>query len=107
MTIIPAPGFILIEILDEKGKTDQGIYVPQDQSEPMRGKVLAVGEVRPTEEGYSLIAPIFKVNNKSVMIKPDDIIFFKPHTAQNLPGYAEKKQAFCPFEVIMGLEVHE
>lgn len=101
MIIIPAPGFLLIELLKDDGKTTQGIYLPQDQKqEPVRAKVIAIGDLRQTEDGTKMPLPSF--NN--AFIQTSDIIYFKQHTQTELPGYNETQLAFIPFEVVMGME---
>lgn len=102
--IFPAPGFLLIEILEDDNKTKEGIYLPQDlQSEPMKGKVVKIGESRTTEYGTVLNRPDF---NGGEFVKESDIIYFKPHTAHEIKSYdKDTKWGFIPFEVVMGLEV--
>ena len=104
--IYPAPGFLLIEILQDPQKTKEGIYLPQDlESEPMKGKVLAVGNNRFTEEGQYILPPTF--NQDKDVLKKGDVIYFKPHTQHELPGYTDTKTAIIPFEVVMCLEVED
>ncbi len=104
--IYPAPGFLLIEILEDANKTKEGIYLPHDlQDEPMRARVLKVGHLRDTEYGYSITPPMFKIGKKETLslIKPGDIIYFKKHTQNEIPGYDDVKLAFIPFETVCGL----
>ncbi len=108
MAILPAPGFILIELLEKDEKTKQGVYLPQDMQageEPMRARVVAVGNSRYTEQGIYLLSPNF--NPDKDMLKTDDVIYFKKHTQQELPGYDDKKLALIPFETCIALVTEE
>jgi len=58
VSIIPAPGYVLIKPLDAETKTASGIYLPDNASEkPQRGKVLAVGTSEILDNGKERQAP--------------------------------------------------
>jgi len=53
MKIQPLADRVLIEPLEEKGKTKSGIYLPEtaDKERPEQGKVIAVGPGKLSDEG--------------------------------------------------------
>lgn len=105
--VVPAPGFLLIEILEDDNKTKEGIYLPQDLAdEPMKGKVVAVGRPRQSEYEGVIAPPDFVTKGGRNLVSIDDVIYFKPHTAHEIKSYdKDVKWGFIPFEVVMGLEV--
>lgn len=106
--VYPAPGFLLIEILEDDNKTKEGIYLPQDlQSEPMKGKVVRIGYARTTEYGKSLGAPEFSIDEQGFDLVEGDIIYFKTHTQYEISSYDDMKLAFIPFETVCGLIVED
>lgn len=90
--IIPAPGFLLIELLENDKQVD-GIYLPDIQVSSMKAKVIAVGDAKVVESTY--------LNSPA---KVDDIIYYKPHTEQVIPNYGTSAfYAFLPFETVLGI----
>jgi co-chaperonin GroES (HSP10) len=90
--IQPAPGFLLIELIENDKQSADGIYLPNIVDLSMRAKVIAVGEARLVENTY--------LNSPA---KLGDTIYYKPHTQQEIPNYeSSTKYAFLPFETVMG-----
>lgn len=109
MAIYPSPGFLLIELLDGKGQTAKGIYLPESVAESMTAKVLAVGFQKLIGEKY-LDPPSFRARGVDIphRVAEGDIIIYKPHTIHELPNYeGTAKQALLPFETCLGLKIED
>ncbi len=67
--IIPLGDRVLVEIIEEKTKTNSGIYIPEtiDKEKPEQGKVIAVGEGK-NEDGKLIPLPV-KIGDTVVFSK--------------------------------------
>ncbi len=91
--IIPAPGFLLIELIENEKQNAIGIALSNISNLSMKAKVIAIGKPRDTEYGVLLTTHVLV----------GDIIYYKPHTQQEIPNYeSSTKYAFIPFETVMG-----
>jgi chaperonin GroES len=60
-SLIPAPGYLLVEPEKQDKKTDSGIYLPDSHEEkPQYGTVLAVGDDTLAENGQKIKSPAKK-----------------------------------------------
>lgn len=90
----PTAGYLLIEPLEATNKTSSGIYIPDTTSEkPVKGKVLAVGNVEVTETGAKRLAPA----------KVGDIVVYKKWGGNEVK-IDGKEYLFSKFEDILAIE---
>lgn len=62
-SLIPAPGYVLVEPEKQEKKTDSGIYLPDSHEEkPQYGTVLAVGDSAINDNGKKIKSPVKKGN---------------------------------------------
>jgi chaperonin GroES len=62
-SLIPAPGYLLVEPEKQEKKTNSGIYLPDSHDEkPQYGTVLAVGDSTLAENGKKIKPPAKKGN---------------------------------------------
>ena len=60
-SLLPAPGYLLVEPAKQDKKTDSGIYLPDShEDKPQYGTVLSVGDDLTTTEGTKLKSPAKK-----------------------------------------------
>lgn len=92
MKIKPAPGFILVELLEEN-ETETGIYVPSDTDSPMTAKVL--------QAGGSVIRESTYINAPT---QEGDTVYFIKNSHREIPSKGQKQKiAFIAFEHILGV----
>ena len=111
--IYPHRGYLLVEIV--KRGLKGGLEMPDSmKEEPTFGKVLDVGAPDLLEGGVVCEPPAFRVGTdadgnggKQHKIHRGDLILFKRHTQQDVPGYEEPKQAFVHFTNVLGIEIKE
>lgn len=60
-SLVPTPGYVLIEPQSAETKTESGIYLPDSANpeKPQKGKVLAVGDAETTDSGKK-VSPVKK-----------------------------------------------
>jgi chaperonin GroES len=64
--IIPLPGYVLIEPIEDETKTPGGFYVPEtEKDKPSKGKVLAVGNFVKTD---TIKLPVWDQVSKSKVV---------------------------------------
>jgi len=98
LTLIPAPGYILVEPLEVEKKTASGIVLPDSHEEkPLKGRVLAIGEAAVTDSGKKL--EIWK------KIKRGAVIVYKKWAGNEYrPKGMDKDLLFVKFEDILAIE---
>ncbi len=93
--IKPAPGYVLIEPLEEERKTPSGIVLPDSHEEkPQAGRVVSVGETLTTEYGTKI---------KSPCAKGDLVVFKKWAGNEYRPQGANKDFLFVKFDDVMAI----
>ncbi len=98
ISIIPAPGYILVEPLELEKKTLSGIVLPENiEEKPLKGKVIAVGEAAVSESGAKI--ELWKKVKKRVII-----VYKKWAGNEYRPKGSEKDLLFVKFEDILAIE---
>jgi len=93
--IKPAPGYVLIEPLEEERKTASGIVLPDSHEEkPQAGRVISVGETLTTEYGAKI---------KSPCVKGDLVVFKKWAGNEYRPQGENKDFLFVKFDDVMAI----
>jgi chaperonin GroES len=94
LNLKPTAGYLLIEQIEAKAKTDSGIYLPESAEEkPQKGKVLAVGPDEITEQGIKRPSPA----------KVGDVVLYKKWGGNEVKmGGIE--YLFAKFEDILAVE---
>lgn len=92
-TVVPTPGYVMIEPQEAEKKTESGIYLPDNANEekPLQGKVLAVGddEIR---DGQKVKSPA----------KKGDIVIYKKWGGSEVK-IEGKEYLFAKFEDILAI----
>lgn len=99
MTVYPAPGFLLVELLKSDTTVD-GIYKgEEDKKAPVQAKVIRIGYQRDHGENPILL-PRFETGEESdkQLVENDTICFVR---GGDRP--LDEKQSLVPFEHILGL----
>ena len=93
--IKPAPGYVLIEPLEEERKTPSGIVLPDSHEEkPQAGRVVATGEILTTEYGAKIKSPCAAGN----------LVVFKKWAGNEYRPQGENKDfLFVKFDDIMAI----
>lgn len=91
----PAPGYVLVEPLEEEKTTPSGIVLPESHEEkPQKGKVIAVGATFTTEYGTKIASPC----------KKGDVVVFKKWAGNEYkPEDEDKEYLFVKFEDILAV----
>jgi len=93
--IKPAPGYVLIDPLEEEKKTPSGIVLPDSHEEkPQMGRVISVGDVLVTEYGTKIEPPCRK----------GSLVVFKKWAGNEYRPQGESKDyLFVKFDDIMAI----
>ena len=94
--LTPAPGYMLVEPLEEEKKTPSGIVLPESHEEkPQKGKVIALGATMVTEYGVKIESPC----------KVGDVIIFKKWAGSEYkPEDEDKEYLFVKFDEVLAVE---
>lgn len=92
-SLVPAPGYLILEPLEGEQKTTSGIYLPDSASEkPQMGKVLAVGADEVTDSGVKRTKPA----------NVDDVVVYKKWGGSEVK-YKSKEYLFAKFEDVLAI----
>src|SRR5690606_6904042 len=92
-TLLPTPGYVLVEPVEAANQTESGIYLPDSHDEkPQQGEVLAVGDTWVTEQGAQIKAPVKK---------GDQVVYKK--WGGNEVKIGDKEFQFLKFEDILAI----
>ncbi|MFV1916902.1 MAG: co-chaperone GroES [Patescibacteria group bacterium] len=90
----PTAGYLVIEPMEAKTKTDSGIYLPESAEEkPQKGRVLAIGPDEITEQGTKRPSPV----------SVGDIVIYKKWGGNEVKVEG-KEYLFSKFEDILAIE---
>lgn len=94
MKIKPLADYILIEPIKEEEKTKAGILLPEtaEKEKPEKGKVIAVGPGRMTDEGKLI----------PVSVKPGQKVLFKKYGPDEIK-VDDKEYLICKEEDILAI----
>ncbi len=94
-SLIPTPGYLLIEPFEAETKTSSGIYLPESASteKPQKGKVLAIGGPEITDKGVEKKSPV----------KVGDVVIYKKWGGSEVK-IDGKEYLFSKFEDILAIE---
>lgn len=89
----PAPGYLLIEPLEEEKKTSTGIFLPDSHEQKSQtGKILAVGDPEQTDKGSLKQSPASK---------GAQVIYKKWSGTEFNQGPGQKELLFVKFEDVV------
>lgn len=72
--LIPLEDYILVEGIEEEATTKSGIILPNSKEKPSKGKVIAIGEGRISEDG----------KRGPIDVKPGDVVYFTKYSPDEL-----------------------
>ena len=105
MKLIPLRGYILVEQIDDEGKTSSGLIMPETaKDKPIKGIVLEVGEKALHFEGgvIHLDDGRCKVPDEPSQVKKGDKVVYKRWSTTDLEEDG-KKLSFVAFADILGV----
>lgn len=104
--IIPAPGYILIEPLENDTKTSSGLLLAENaKDKPIKGRVLAIGRFGPKTEGVGV--PIVNLNEYMIidlrdLVRVGDKVIFRKWGGQDVTE-DNKEYKLVKFDEILGV----
>lgn len=94
LNLKPTAGYLVLEPMEARGKTDSGIYLPESAEEkPQKGRVLAVGPDEVTDQGAKRSSPA----------KVGDVVIYKKWGGNEVK-IEGKEYLFAKFEDILAVE---
>lgn len=100
-TILPAPGNLLLEVVDIDNTLTSGLVTPETDS--LYGKVRAIGLPKILEGGMVSEPPRFQLPDMSHKLEIGDIVMFREHSSYKIDEYADPELIIVGFEHIIGL----
>lgn len=97
MAIKPLPGYVLIEPIEDEGKSAGGVYLPEStQDKPSRGKVVAISKP------YQNFSTNFQTAFVQSPVEVGDIVCYKKWTNQEVE-YEGNKYLLVGFSELLGI----
>lgn len=105
--IYPAPGYVLIEIVDPEEQTKEGLYLgAAKDGKLLYGKIIEIGKPKILEGGMVSDAPSFIVKDTNHKLNKESIVIFKQYTQHEVSEYVEdKRYALLSFEAILAVKI--
>ena len=97
-SLLPAPGYILVEPLEGERRTPSGIVLPESHEEkPSKGKILSLGSAPVSESGKPL--PVWSALKKGAII-----VYKKWAGNEYKPEGEDRELLFVKYEDVLAVE---